>query len=124
MIRYGMTIDADRCNGCGACMEACAVENNIPPAAPGTTDRTGITWIRVFKLGSAFLPILCQQCSNETPCVSVCPQKAVEVDPATGIVGQMPDAAWAAAIAWRPAPISRATSTGTTRLGLPAWRRL
>lgn len=91
MIRYGMTIDADRCNGCGACMVACAVENNIPPAGPGTTDRTGITWIRVFKAGPAFFPVLCQQCGSETPCVSVCPQKAVEVDPATGIVGQMPE---------------------------------
>ena len=25
MKRYGMTIDVDRCNGCGACMVACAV---------------------------------------------------------------------------------------------------
>ena len=91
MIRYGMTIDIDRCNGCGACMVACAVENNVPPAAGGATDRTGITWIRVFKVGQSFLPMLCQQCGKETPCVSVCPQKAVEVDPNTGIVGQMPE---------------------------------
>ena len=32
-------------------------------------------------------------------------------------------AAWAAATAWRPAPITRATSTGGTRSGPPAWRR-
>ena len=43
MKRYGMHIDIDRCNGCGACMAACAVENNIPPAAPGMDDRKGIT---------------------------------------------------------------------------------
>ena len=48
--RYGMTIDVDRCNGCGACMVACAVENNVPPAAAGATDRTGLTWIRVFRV--------------------------------------------------------------------------
>lgn len=98
--RYGMVIDLDRCNGCGACTVACAVENNIPPAGPGTTDRTGITGIRVYRISngrefpegrSAWVPVLCQQCGHHTPCVEVCPQNAVDVDPATGIVGQMPE---------------------------------
>jgi molybdopterin-containing oxidoreductase family iron-sulfur binding subunit len=98
--RYGMAIDIDRCTGCGACMVACAVENNVPPAHAGANDRKGITWIRVYKVDnggdgdgrrSAFVPVLCQQCGNETPCVHVCPQQAVDVDPATGIVGQMPE---------------------------------
>ncbi len=31
--RYGMVVDLDKCNGCGACAVACAVENNVPPAA-------------------------------------------------------------------------------------------
>jgi menaquinone reductase, iron-sulfur cluster-binding subunit len=30
------------------------------------------------------------QCEHETPCVSVCPQQAVEFDQSTGIVMQMP----------------------------------
>ena len=47
--RYGMVVDLDRCNGCGACMLACAVENNVAPAAPGATDRTGITPLRVYR---------------------------------------------------------------------------
>ena len=34
-------------------------------------------------------PILCMQCEHETPCVSVCPQQAVEVDSESGIVFQM-----------------------------------
>ncbi len=97
--RYGMIIDVDRCTGCGACMVACAVENNIPPAHPAANDRKGITWIRVFKVDngkeypekrSAFVPVLCQQC-EDTPCAHVCPQQAVELDPATGVVGQMPE---------------------------------
>jgi molybdopterin-containing oxidoreductase family iron-sulfur binding subunit len=97
--RYGMVIDLDRCTGCGACMVACAVENNVPPANPQATERTGITWMRVHRLGNGrpfpdsravFFPILCQQCEHETPCAAVCPQHAVEVDPATGIVDQMP----------------------------------
>ena len=94
-----MVIDLDKCTGCGACMVACAVENNIPPAHQATTDRTGITWMRVYEAEngeefpeskSVYFPVLCQQCGKETPCVSVCPQKAVEVDPASGIVGQIP----------------------------------
>ncbi len=97
--RYGMVIDLDRCNGCGACMVACAVENNVPPANPDATERTGITWMRVNRLNNGrpfpdsravFFPILCQQCGSHTPCASVCPQNAVEVDESTGIVDQMP----------------------------------
>jgi menaquinone reductase, iron-sulfur cluster-binding subunit len=98
--RYGMVVDLDRCNGCGACMAACAVENNVPPPAPAANDRTGITWMRVYRMenGAAypdtravFVPVMCQQCEHETPCVTVCPQQAVELDLKTGIVGQVPE---------------------------------
>lgn len=97
--RYGMVIDLDKCTGCGACMIACAVENNVAPAQPKATSRTGITWMRVFKVNNGeplpdcdtvFVPMMCQQCETETPCVSVCPQNAVDIDPSTGIVGQIP----------------------------------
>lgn len=97
--RYGMVIDLDRCTGCGACMIACGAENNVPPAAARATWRTGITPMLVRKLSNgkegadsreAFIPIACMQCEHETPCVSVCPQQAVELDKATGIVMQMP----------------------------------
>lgn len=81
-------------------MLACAVENNVPPAAPRATSRTGITPLRVARVSNgaafpenraAFVPVMCQQCGHEAPCVSVCPQQAVEVDEKTGIVGQMPE---------------------------------
>lgn len=94
-----MVIDLDRCTGCGACMIACAVENNVPPAAMKATERTGITWLRVYEARNAngngagdiaYIPMMCQQCGHETPCMSVCPQNAVDVDPGTGIVGQIP----------------------------------
>jgi molybdopterin-containing oxidoreductase family iron-sulfur binding subunit len=89
-----MAIDLDRCTGCGACMVACAAENNVP-RLPKATVRTGITPMLVYpvsdgKTGMAFIPMPCMQCEHETPCVSVCPQQAVEVDRATGIVMQMP----------------------------------
>jgi molybdopterin-containing oxidoreductase family iron-sulfur binding subunit len=94
--QYGMVIDLDRCNGCGACMIACAVENNVPPAAERANARTGVTWLQVHRLESqgdtraAYLPLGCQQCGPHPPCQQVCPQNAVERDPRTGIVAQIP----------------------------------
>lgn len=94
-----MVIDVDRCTGCGNCMVACAVENNVPPAQPRVTERTGTTWMRVAKLDngrsfpenrSVYLPVSCQQCDHHTPCQSVCPQNAVEYDKESGIVAQIP----------------------------------
>jgi len=93
-----MVIDLDRCTGCGSCMMACAAENNVPPL-PQASARTGLTPILVRKVSNgmegvarreAFIPIMCMHCEHETPCVRVCPQQAVEVDKATGIVMQMP----------------------------------
>lgn len=97
--RFGMVIDLDRCNGCGTCMIACAVENNVAPAEPKANERTGVTWLRVGTMvndapfpetDTVFVPMMCQQCEHETPCISVCPQNAVDLDPETGIVGQVP----------------------------------
>ncbi len=96
--RYGMVIDLDRCTGCGSCMVACASENNVPPV-PQASPRTGTTPMLVRKVSNGmeggaqrevFIPIMCMHCEHETPCVSVCPQQAVEVDKTTGIVMQMP----------------------------------
>ena len=91
--RYGMVIDVDRCYGCGACVVACAIENNVPPPPRTATQRTGVTPMNVFQIrsaaGAAFFPIMCQQCGEHTPCVSVCPQNAVDVDPKTGVVSQI-----------------------------------
>jgi menaquinone reductase, iron-sulfur cluster-binding subunit len=96
--RYGMVIDLDRCTGCGACMIACAAENNVPPL-PQASLRKGITPMLVHKVTNGldgqderevFIPMPCMQCEHETPCVSVCPVQAAELDPATGIVVQMP----------------------------------
>ena len=92
--RYGMVIDVDRCIGCEACMVACAAENNVAPAPDRATARTRIKPIRVERVSNngqaRFLPVLCMHCERETPCISVCPQQAVELDRTTGIVFQMP----------------------------------
>jgi molybdopterin-containing oxidoreductase family iron-sulfur binding subunit len=97
--RLGMVIDLDRCTGCGACMVACAVENNVAPGPAQVTERKGITLLKVSRLENGqrypkgrtvFIPVMCQQCGHEAPCVAVCPQQAVDVDPQTGVVGQVP----------------------------------
>lgn len=93
--RLSLVIDLDRCDGCGACAVACALENNtaVPPATSGV--RKGLTPLRVETVrhagDAAFVPIMCQHCQTHTPCVSVCPQTAVDVDPQTGVVSQIVD---------------------------------
>lgn len=68
-----------------------------PPSR--ATERTGLTWMRIEKIRNGksfpesetgFVPMMCQQCGHHTPCVSVCPQNAVELDPTNGIVAQIP----------------------------------
>jgi len=45
--RYGMVVDLDKCNGCGACAVACAVENNVPPAA--SSNLPGLDFVAPVK---------------------------------------------------------------------------
>ncbi len=87
--RWGLSIDLDKCNGCGACMVACAVENNVPQ-----TGRDQILmhremhWIRLDRYfhgdldnpGVSFQPVMCQHC-NQAPCEGVCPVFATSHDP-------------------------------------------
>lgn len=80
-IKWGMVIDLDRCTGCGACITACAMENNIPYV--GEEDAgygRSMQWLRVERAWNGVYPdivanvtpIMCQQC-GKAPCESVCP---------------------------------------------------
>lgn len=95
--KWGMVIDLDKCTGCGACMVACQVENNIAPV-PDASDMTRVlTWMLVYKLENkqkfpnydvAYLPRPCMQCENPS-CVPVCPVVATTKDEEGGIVSQI-----------------------------------
>ncbi len=79
--RFSMAIDTNTCNGCNACVVACALENNTPFIGPDQV-RKGRTmsWIRMDRFWEGegenpdirYLPAICQQCSH-APCEGVCP---------------------------------------------------
>ena len=92
---YGMGVDIDKCIGCGKCMEACKIENDVPPepfffrtwveryvikrdgsvnvASIGTATNPSAEVVNEKEiLRSFFVPKLCNQCANP-PCVQVCP---------------------------------------------------
>jgi molybdopterin-containing oxidoreductase family iron-sulfur binding subunit len=79
--RWGMTIDADLCLGCEACMVACQAENNV--AVVGKAQAAygrQMHWLRIERWAegpaesphNTYLPMLCQHC-EVAPCEPVCP---------------------------------------------------
>ncbi len=82
--RWAMAIDLDRCNGCGACVAACYVENNNAIVGAREVSRgRDMSWLHVQSFIEAtdagtkasFLPVGCQHCTN-APCEQVCPAYA------------------------------------------------
>ena len=66
-------------------------ERTNAKGSPGFAYSRWITARRIRISAPLYVPMLCQQCGEEAPCAQVCPQQAVDVDPETGIVGQMPE---------------------------------
>jgi len=94
--RWGMVIDLDKCTGCGACVVACAVENNMMLGDAQLAEQSRvIRWMHLLpmmegeypNIKARLLPMLCQHC-DDPPCIYVCPVSATYKNP-EGLVAQI-----------------------------------
>lgn len=83
-IKWGMSLDLNLCNGCGACVVACSAENNVSVVGKTQVGKYhDMHWLRIDRYFSGdmenpdvvFQPMMCQHCDN-APCENVCPVAA------------------------------------------------
>jgi molybdopterin-containing oxidoreductase family iron-sulfur binding subunit len=84
--KWGMVINLDTCNGCQACVTACAFENNLPSVGYESAGYgRSMHWMRIIRkwegeyphIRATFQPVMCQQCGS-APCEPVCPAFATQ----------------------------------------------
>lgn len=96
MPRWGMVIDLNKCSGCGSCVTACRMENNIPNVgAEEAQNGRAMNWMEIITeyegefpdIRITHIPRPCFQC-DDAPCVVVCPVHATFINE-DGLVGQI-----------------------------------
>jgi formate dehydrogenase iron-sulfur subunit len=71
---YGLLFDANRCIGCGACVEACKSENGLPASDGKVLSAADYTVVE--ERGDLYLRRMCMHCL-EPSCASACPVGAL-----------------------------------------------
>lgn len=79
---YLITVDADKCTGCGICELVCSLHNE----KECNPEKARIRVIRSEEEGIIYtVPVVCQQCEKPL-CLELCPVTALYRDPETGAV--------------------------------------
>lgn len=96
MAKWAMVIDLDKCTGCGDCIAACKIENNIAIVEPEEANSGRVMfWMEMVSIYEGEFPNIkikrfpkpCFHCDNP-PCTKVCPVHATYKND-EGLVGQI-----------------------------------
>jgi molybdopterin-containing oxidoreductase family iron-sulfur binding subunit len=96
MPKWGMVIDLSKCTGCGECVAACKIENNVAIVSKEESEKgRTMLWMDMLTLYEGeyphvkvkYLPRPCFHCENP-PCTKVCPVRATYLNE-EGIITQI-----------------------------------